>query len=77
MVAVDGAIVYVGYRMVVPSKKKKIAFLIENNYSQGTPNVLSGFEDDFVAAWYKAAKAKDDTFNYNGKNYKTIGGRAV
>lgn len=73
---------YAVYRITRPkstkvSKSAMVAYLIQNNYFGSTPDVLMTFGDDFVAAWYAAAKAMQSTFSYNGKSYNTGGGKAV
>lgn len=59
------------------SKTGMVSFIIQNNYSGGTPPELMAFGDDFITAWYAAAKAMQSTFSYNGRSYNTSGGKAV
>jgi hypothetical protein len=68
---------YGAYIYFTPNKLAKVTYLINNNYSQGTPNVLMTFGDDYINAWYKAAKAGQAAFILSGKTYHTLGGTAV
>lgn len=68
---------YFVYTRTIVSKSKQIDFLIANNYTGGSPASLSAFEDGFVEAWYKAAKAKKTIFAFNNKSYNTNGATAV
>lgn len=68
---------YTGYTQFFPSKAKKVRFLIQNNYSGGTTAELMAFGDDYIQAWWAAAKKGDLIFSLAGKNYNTKGGKSI
>jgi uncharacterized protein YxeA len=39
--------------------------------------VLITFDKSFLKAWSKAVRGNDTTFEYNGKNYNTQGGKVA
>lgn len=59
------------------TKAQKIQYLVANNYTTGTPLQLGSFGDDYISAWYAAAKAMHPTFLLAAKTYNTNGGTAV
>lgn len=67
---------FVGYKVFVKTKRQKVNYLITYNYTQGTPEGLMAFGDDFIDAWYKGAKAGKKLFNLAGTFYNTQGGKA-
>lgn len=71
-----GGAIYATYHYLVKPKENKLAYLWENGFSSGPAVALRHFETGFVSAWYDAAKANNQTFDYQGKTYMTKGGRA-
>lgn len=76
-VLLTAGILLVGWKIMSSGKKAQITWLIKNNYTSGTPASLSTFDNAFIKAWYKAAKAGQPTFLLEGKTYNTQGGKAI
>jgi hypothetical protein len=68
---------YVAYRLSHPSKSIQVSYLIKNNYTTGSPAQLMGMGDDYILAWYKAARKQGTSFELGGKQYNTKGGQAI
>lgn len=75
-IGVYALIAYGGYYLFF-SKSANVKKIIGSGASTGTPEQLMKFEEGFLRAWAKAAKAKDNSFLYMGKSFMTKGGRAV
>lgn len=69
-------LVFIAYKQVVPGKKRKVEYIVDHGYHSSV-NTLLSFDDDYIDAWYKAAKAGSETFQVNGGTYRTKGGRAT
>ena len=57
-------------------KSEKATFLVANGFNNNL-NFVLGATDEYVDAWYKAAKAKKPTFTVGTKTYTTVGGKSV
>jgi hypothetical protein len=65
------------YTQLKPSKKAKASYLISGNYTTMTLAQLLSMGDDYVNAWYDAAKSSAASFLVNGKSYNIQGGKAI
>ena len=85
MYIVSGLIVLVGgyfiynkfYKTTPRTKEESISLIVNSNNSSNAENVLSTFEDDFIKEWANAVEKGNDVFKYNGKSYRTNGGRVI
>lgn len=75
-VSVIAVLGFGAYRLFYKTKRQKVKYLIEGNYSQGTEAELMAFGDDYIDAWYKAAKDGRDSFALGTGMYHTKGGTA-
>lgn len=59
-----------------PQKRKAdmAQFIVANGFHHDISFLLTA-QDDYIKAWYKAAKAGEQTFAFNGKTYLTAGGK--
>jgi hypothetical protein len=71
LVAIAG---FFSYKMLFPSKTTMAQYIIANNFTSGTLAQLMAFEDDYIKAWYSAAKKGGDFFTYKSETYLTKGG---
>lgn len=76
-IAVVATSAYVAYKKFVGSKNTYAKYLIKWNYTSTALSVLLTFGEDYLKAWYKAAKEKQPSFSLNGANYNTQGGKKL
>lgn len=57
-------------------REKYADYLIANSFSANRENLLK-FDQDFLKAWFEAAKRGDEYFSYGNKTYNVKGGRAI
>ena len=69
------AIGYVLYKKVIVPKSKKVQLIIDKGYYTSGEKNLVAFDDEFINAWYEAAKTDAPQFTINNVNYLTKGGR--
>lgn len=64
------------YGNVNDRKAEMAQFLVAKGFHHDLSFLLSA-GDDYITAWYKAAKAGNTTFKVGEKYYSTMGGKAV
>jgi hypothetical protein len=74
VVGAIAALAFVLYRASNPSKTNQIKYLISGNYTSGTLSDLMNMGDDYIKAWYQAAKDSKDSFTVASATYNTKGG---
>lgn len=76
-VLIVGGVVYASYKLFFSNKKKIYADLIVSKGKHSNYNDLITFGEDYLKQWYLAAKKGESTFQLNGVNYYTQGGKQV
>lgn len=79
-VLVIGGLVAVYFFVVKPrqlNKNKSIDLIISKGFFTSGRSILEGFDEGYILAWGKAAKKNIEVFEYEGKTYKTQGGKQV
>lgn len=66
---------YVLYKKVIVPKSKKVQLIIDKGYYTSGEKNLIAFDDEFINAWYEAAKKDAPQFTIKNVNYLTKGGR--
>lgn len=64
------------YTTLNPSKNKMVTYLVSKGFASDLSGLLK-LGDDYIKAWYKAAKDGYAQFTLGNKTYKTNGGLAV
>lgn len=59
------------------SKSAYISKIVKAGKYSGSTETLKSFDMGFLREWAKAATSGANTFMYQGKNYNTLGGKAV
>ncbi|HEX4850073.1 MAG TPA: hypothetical protein VFV08_04660 [Puia sp.] len=59
------------------TKEQQAEFLSANGFSQGSVQWLMSLGDDYIGAWYNAAKAGQKSFVLSGSTYSVSGGEAI
>jgi hypothetical protein len=77
ILAVGGYLAYKEFKKAKVLTKEDAVKIIINAEKHGSSATISSFDLAFLRAWANAVVNKEDTFSYNGKNYKTQGGRAI
>jgi hypothetical protein len=72
------ALAFVAYQLFFAKGKKFYAQYLVNKafYKSGLDNLLDLGGEEFLKAWYEAAKINAPEFTLNGKTYITQGGKA-
>lgn len=60
--------------LLLRNKKRHAATIVKEGKSANYSTLLT-FDEPFLRAWAKAAKAGNDTFTFEGKTYNTDGGK--
>lgn len=68
---------YFLYTRVQANKKTDDVDTIINAGNSTNKMVLETFQPEFIKAWADATKSKVASFVFNGKNYNTVGGKAI
>lgn len=82
---VSGLIVLVGgyfiynkfYKTTPKTKEESIGIIVATKNHLNTDNILNSFEDGYLMAWANAIEKGNKTFNYKGKSYNVVGGKAL
>jgi hypothetical protein len=74
-VLVVGALVFATMKLTTKKSKRKMAEFIVDSGNHGNVDTLVSFGDDYIEAWFKAAKKGVETFTLNGVSYNTKGGK--
>lgn len=77
VVLIAGALGYLVYRKQFPSKRNQIHYLISGNFTTTNINELLSRGDDYIKAWFMAAKDGKQTFVLTGTSYNVQGGASV
>jgi hypothetical protein len=77
VVAVIAGLGYLAYKQAKPGKRNQVHYLIAGNYTGATIADLLGMGDDYIAAWYKAAKDGKASFTLSSGTYNVKGGKAI
>lgn len=73
-VALVGGLVYLAYTQS-KGKTGKYITIITGTGNAGNAQLLLTFDEKFLKEWAKASKRGMPTFEYQGKTYKTKGGK--
>lgn len=71
-----GVVGYAAYYFLLMDKKGFYAKRIVEAGKSSNAETLKTFDQDFLKAWYTAAKRGEETFSVRGKTYSTQGGKA-
>lgn len=74
-ILVVGGLVFATYKLTMKKSKRKMAQYINKKGYHSDIGTLLSFGDDYIEAWYKAAKKDASTFSLNGVSYNTKGGK--
>lgn len=78
IVLVGGYFIYDKFYKVTPkTKEESIGIIVTTKSHLNADNILSTFEDGYLIAWANAIEKGNKTFNYKGKTYNIIGGKAL
>jgi len=59
------------------TKEQQAEFLSANGFSQGSVQWLMSLGNDYIAAWYNAAKSNQQSFVLSGSTYAVHGGESI
>ena len=78
IVLVGGYFIYDKFYKVTPkTKEESIGIIVTTKSHLNADNILSTFEDGYLIAWANAIEKGNKTFNYKGKSYNVVGGKAL
>lgn len=78
IVLVGGYFIYDKFYKVTPkTKEESIGIIVTTKSHLNADNILSTFEDGYLIAWANAIEKGNKTFNYKGKTYNIVGGKAL
>lgn len=78
IVLVGGLFIYNKFYKVTPrTKEESINVIVLSKNHLNKDNILNTFEDGYLMAWANAIEKGNKTFNYKGKSYNIIGGKAI
>lgn len=75
-VVIVGAIVFVVYKKFGNTKKGDASYIVSSG-KHGNIEALMTFDKDYINAWAKAIRSKQETFTLKGVTYNTKGGKIV
>lgn len=74
-VLIVGGIVFAVYQLTRKKTKKEMVEFITKSGYHPNPDALMTLGDDYIQAWFFAAKKDEPSFMLDGKKYKTQGGK--
>lgn len=78
IVLVGGLFIYNKFYKVTPrTKEESINVIVLSKNHLNKDNILNTFEDGYLMAWANAIEKGNKTFNYQGKSYNIVGGKAT
>lgn len=78
IVLVGGLFIYNKFYKVTPrTKEESINVIVLSKNHLNKDNILNTFEDGYLMAWANAIEKGNKTFNYQGKSYNIVGGKAI
>lgn len=78
IVLVGGLFIYNKFYKVTPrTKEESINIIVLSKNHLNKDNILDTFQDGYLMAWANAIEKGNKTFNFQGKSYNIIGGKAI